>query len=75
LVPITPPLSLFSRVWLRGLTRVLLQSPWETRQAAIKCVSEVIALRPVMAEWMLGDLEEITEKVTAGKLESCVTVF
>ena len=55
--------SLCCRVWLRGVARVLLQSPWETRQVAVKCVSEVVLLRPVVAEWMLEDLQEVAEKV------------
>lgn len=53
----------FCRVWLRGVARVLLQSQWETRRVAMKCISEVVVLRPVVAEWLLGDLEEVAEKV------------
>lgn len=54
------------REWLRGVARIVLQSPWETRKMAGKCISEVIVSRPVLAEWLLDYLQEVLEKVSKG---------
>lgn len=67
------------REWLRGVAQVLLQSPWETRQVAAKCISVVVETRPVLAEWLLDDLVEVADKVREGsvtkRLLGCVVVL
>ena len=35
---------------------MLLQSPWETRKVAAKCISEVVYARPILAECILQEL-------------------
>lgn len=57
-------LVLCFREWLRGVALVLLQSPWETRQMAAKCMSEMVESRPVFAEWLLDQLEEVVDQVS-----------
>lgn len=57
------PLLCF-REWLRGVALVLLQSPWETRQMAAKCLSEMVESRPIFAEWLLDQLEEVVDQVS-----------
>ena len=50
-----------------GVARILLQSPWETRRVAGKCISEVVTSRPVLAEWLLEDLGAMVKKVSGGR--------
>ena len=54
---------LMLREWLGGVALVLLRSPWEMRQVAAKCVTEVVESRPVCAEWLLDHLEEVVDQV------------
>ena len=49
------------REWLGGVVRVLLQSPWATRQLAAKGLAAIVELRPLLAEWLLEELVGVTE--------------
>ncbi len=50
-------------MWLGCVVQVLLQSPWQLRQAAAKCIAEVVLVQPIFAEWLVEMVEAAIEKV------------
>lgn len=48
------------------MARVLLQSPWATRQVAAKGLAAIVELRPLLSEWLLEELVGMAEVSGSG---------